>query len=85
MDREGRHIPDREGKGIVGNIKYCSIRVGNGQEASRRDDLESACYLVIYLMKKELPWLKVPYSKHHSILLIIILYLVTKEEYYEKV
>jgi len=64
VDREGRHIVSREGKGFVGNIKYASINQHMGIETSRRDDLESACYIIVYLIKKELPWFKIPYNKN---------------------
>ena len=42
---------------LTGSERYCSINVMNGVEQSRRDDLESAGYVMIYLSsKKGLPW-----------------------------
>ena len=50
------HIPYRENKDVEGNRKFISIRVHNGIEVSRRDDIESLGYNIIYFMKGELPW-----------------------------
>ena len=42
---------------LTGSERYCSINVMNGVEQSRRDDLESAGYAMIYLSSKKcLPW-----------------------------
>jgi serine/threonine protein kinase len=40
-----------------GNIAFCSENVACGISPSRRDDIESLCYLAIYLIKKKLPWI----------------------------
>lgn len=56
MDREERHSSYKEGKKFVGNVKYCSLNSHLGVEQSRRDDLESVAYLLIYLAKGSLPW-----------------------------
>ena len=43
---------------LTGSERYCSINVMNGVEQSRRDDLESAGYVMIYLSSKKcLPWI----------------------------
>ena len=44
---------------LTGSERYCSINVMNGVEQSRRDDLESAGYVMIYLSSKKcLPWIQ---------------------------
>ena len=59
MDEDGNHIKMRNGKGMVGTVRYSSIYTQQGLEQSRRDDLISIGYLFVYLLKEELPWQKV--------------------------
>lgn len=57
METHG-HIPYRAGKRLTGTIRYCSVHVMCGEEQSRRDDLESLGYVLIYLLKQALPWMQ---------------------------
>lgn len=57
---DGEHIKNNTITGVVGTHKYCSIHVNKLNTPSRRDDIISISYILIFLLFKQLPWDNIP-------------------------
>ena len=56
MSKKGKHIKFNINNNISGTPRYCSINALRGAEQSRRDDLESLFYVIMYFFRGNLPW-----------------------------
>lgn len=55
-DNEGKHISLKQTCSIIGSRNYASIMSHKKFELSRRDDLESVAYMLLYFINGTLPW-----------------------------
>jgi len=53
------HMQMRERCKIIGTLNFVSINVHDGYEPSRRDDLESVVYIMLYLISDNNEWKKI--------------------------
>ena len=74
--RLNRHRPNRGSKNLVGTPDYASMNAQKKEDLSRRDDLESLGYILVYFMLGKLPWQNVnvqkPWQKKEKISKIMI-------------
>ena len=55
-ERTMKHIQFCLSKKVSGTVRYASVNSLKGFEQSRRDDLESFCYMMLFFILKKLPW-----------------------------
>lgn len=53
---ESEHVPLKNTKKFCGTVRYASIAAHESMEQSRKDDLETIGYILVYLYKGKLPW-----------------------------
>lgn len=53
LNKQGEHHDEESGFGFRGNIEYASIYVCQENLPSRRDDLISLAYMLVYLLKNQ--------------------------------
>jgi len=70
----GNHIKNSKLKKFVGSLRYASINASKLREQSRRDDLESIGYMLIYLIKGKLPWDSIKVDNKRSSYIKLSLY-----------
>lgn len=63
LKETGEHIETQKGVGLVGTPRYTSINSHLGLQQSRRDDLESLGYILVYFLKGKLPWMNIHVQK----------------------
>ena len=70
--KTGKHVKYKDNHRLNGTARFASIHALEGYELSRRDDLESLCYVLVYLLKGNLPWTRLKnknkYEKYKIIL-----------------
>lgn len=58
-----KHIQMKKTNNIIGSYSYASVNAHNHLELSRRDDLESLFYMLVYFVVGTLDWQKLPIDK----------------------
>ena len=60
------HIPEKQLTSIVGSPNFISLNIHRGIEPSRRDDIESCVYILLYMMFGELEWFNLSLDEVYS-------------------
>jgi len=56
LNKDREHNKIKQTNNLIGSYNYASIMSHKRLELSRRDDLESLCYILLYLCSGSLPW-----------------------------
>lgn len=56
LDEKNIHMCEKKNREIIGSVNFISLNVHEGKTPSRRDDLISIFYLLLYVIKGVLPW-----------------------------
>jgi serine/threonine protein kinase len=62
INKNGKHTEFSNSKKFCGTARYASIAAHESCEQSRKDDLESLGYILVYLYKGKLPWQSIKHS-----------------------
>lgn len=62
----GNHRKNSKCTGVVGTIRYTSLYIHKGNTYSRRDDIISFVYVIIYLLRGTLPWQGITFDNKHE-------------------
>lgn len=52
----GKHIQEKKINSLIGSPNFVSLNIHNSREPSRRDDIESCIYIIIYMLYGKLEW-----------------------------
>ena len=63
INKNGDHLPFSDKRRFCGTCRYASIASHMNWEQSRKDDLESVAYMLIYMYKGKLPWQKIKHKE----------------------
>lgn len=50
------HVPPQMRRSMKGTVRYSSVNTHLGMDQSRRDDLQSLGYMLVYMLVGKLPW-----------------------------
>ena len=71
---------------VVGTALFASIQAHKGKDLSRRDDIESLIYTLIYLCTGTLPWKNINIKKkreRHLVIMYLKEEITTNQEFFE--
>jgi casein kinase 1 len=63
----GQHIQQKSISSIIGSLNFVSLNIHNGLEPSRRDDVESCLYIILYMFIGHLDWIKFDTSREKMV------------------